>query len=70
MHNAACTVYTEFLILAQALIRAPRRRPKLPGFVNRRLGYGSTDLQLYTSTKLKIVKYWLYSLMHKNKIYI
>jgi hypothetical protein len=30
-------------------------------------GYGSTDLRLYTSTKLKIVNYWLYSLMHKNQ---
>jgi hypothetical protein len=30
-------------------------------------GCGSTDLRLYTSTKLKIVKYWLYSLMHKKK---
>ncbi len=27
-------------------------------------GYGSTDLQLFTSTKLKIVNYWLYSPMH------
>jgi hypothetical protein len=25
------------------------------------LGHGSTDLRLYTSTKLKIVNYWLYS---------
>jgi hypothetical protein len=29
--------------------------------------YGSTDLQLYTSTKLKIVNYWLYSHMHRKQ---
>jgi hypothetical protein len=33
-------------------------------------GYGSPDLRLYTSTKLKIFNYWLYSHMYKNKIYI
>jgi hypothetical protein len=30
-------------------------------------GYGLTNLRLYTSTKLKMVNYWLYSLMHKKK---
>jgi hypothetical protein len=30
-------------------------------------GYGSTDLRLYTSTKLKMVNYWFYSLMHKKR---
>ncbi len=30
-------------------------------------GYGSTDLRLYTSTKLKIVNYRFYSLMHKKQ---
>ncbi len=29
--------------------------------------YGSTDLRLYTSTKLKIVNYWFYSLKHKKQ---
>jgi hypothetical protein len=29
-------------------------------------GYNSTDLRLYTSTKLKIVNYWLYSPMYKK----
>ncbi len=29
-------------------------------------GYGSTDLRLYTSTKLKMVNYWFYSLKHKK----
>jgi hypothetical protein len=36
----------------------------------RRISYGSTDLRLYTSTKLKIVIYWLYSLMHKKTKFI
>jgi hypothetical protein len=31
------------------------------------LGDGSTDLRLYTSTKLKIVNYLLYSPMHKEQ---
>jgi hypothetical protein len=30
-------------------------------------GYGLTKLRLYTSTKLKIVNYWFYSHMYKNK---
>ncbi len=33
-------------------------------------GDGSTDLWLCTSTKLKIVNYWLYSLIYKSKTYI
>jgi hypothetical protein len=37
------------------------------GFGGSWLGYGLTDLQLYTSTKLKIVNYWLYSLIHKKQ---
>jgi hypothetical protein len=35
-----------------------------------RKGYGSTDLRLYKSTKLKIANYWLYSLMHKKTKFI
>jgi hypothetical protein len=31
------------------------------------IGYGSTDLRLFTSTKLKIVNYWFYTLMHKKQ---
>ncbi len=30
----------------------------------------TTGLRLYTSTKQKVVNYWFYSLMNKNKIYI
>ncbi len=30
-------------------------------------GYGSTDLRLDTSTKLKMVNYWWYWLHHKKK---
>ncbi len=30
-------------------------------------GHGSTDLRLYTSTKLKMVKYRFYSLKHKKQ---
>ncbi len=36
-----------------------------------RLGYGLTDLRLYTSTKLKIVNYWFYSLkLKKQNLYL
>jgi hypothetical protein len=45
---------------------------KVYGSVHKRaIVYGSTDLRLYTSAKLKIVNYWLYSLMHnKQNLYV
>jgi hypothetical protein len=33
-------------------------------------GYGSKDLRLYTSTKLKMVNYWFYPLKHKKTKFI
>jgi hypothetical protein len=41
----------------------PTTTPLSPGWD----GYGSTDLRLYTSTQLKIVNYWFYSLKHKKQ---
>jgi hypothetical protein len=38
--------------------------------INWHYSYSSTDLRLYTSTKLKIVNYWLYWIMHKKQNYI